>query len=334
MAEPSPEEIEEVILDLAKGHPDYTMDQFIYDFRLTIERDPNFAEKRTFQKAVADVKQALLAAGGGGGGGNEYSDYNRNVPGNLQSGRGRPPPPPAPMASSASSTPSYTSSPPSFGTAYSSTPPTKGKKTKTVLEIGDPSGFRKEVGMTQQDDHDEIHPAIAEILQREDCRKKDLMGDMEAIRFLLEVSRKFAGKSTISNDAQKRFVKIIRRIKGGGSKGSKAKDPTEGYPPEYGGDGGVSSKMISEYPLFECVFDYEQMEASDLPLVRGERYYFLEYVAGQRGWGIFCASNNPDMEEYLNTRTVDMMKGDALRGCGSSIPMFGLAPTGYLTPLC
>lgn len=47
----SQQEIDEFIADLAKDHPEYTIDQFKTDFKAAISRDPKFSEVRTFQKS-------------------------------------------------------------------------------------------------------------------------------------------------------------------------------------------------------------------------------------------------------------------------------------------
>lgn len=54
------EEATEVILDLAENHPEYTMDQFVADFKATFERNPTIAEKQLFLKSVKKVKSKLV----------------------------------------------------------------------------------------------------------------------------------------------------------------------------------------------------------------------------------------------------------------------------------
>lgn len=52
-------DINGLIIDLARVHPEYTMDQFKADFRTVMSRDPQFEEYRTFQKALTDRTEGL-----------------------------------------------------------------------------------------------------------------------------------------------------------------------------------------------------------------------------------------------------------------------------------
>jgi hypothetical protein len=52
-------DIDEAIASIAENHPEYSVGQFIADFRDMIGREPTFKEKQAFQKVVSKTKKSF-----------------------------------------------------------------------------------------------------------------------------------------------------------------------------------------------------------------------------------------------------------------------------------
>lgn len=196
------------------------------------------------------------------------------------------------------------------------------RKGKSAIMIGTPSNFNKDMGMTNQSDNlDDMHPGLKEVFKSNHIKKKDIMGDNEAIKFLLEISSKYGGQETVPKEALDKIATIIERIQ-------KSKQRSGGG--GGGGGRGGPQKMISQYPLFICQYDYQALQPTDIALFKDYYYYFLDYFEGQTDWGYYCLYDQTK-SDYLNSHTYEQLKADIAHG-GGNAPSFGMAPTNYLSP--